>query len=221
MLANLRLWQLISPALPIGAYAWSQGLETAVDRQWVKNEDDTFQWLHGIIQNALTRLDIPVLARLYDAWHEQDEQKLEYWNAYILACRESAELKAEDSHLGGALARLLTDLNLPHAQQWRKRQESSYLTLFALAAWHWHIPLTELCRGYLWSWCENQVAAAIKLVPLGQTQGQAILSRLIPLIAEQAQTGLQYDDEQIGCSLPGLVMASALHENQYSRLFRS
>lgn len=220
-LTDIRLWQLISPTLPIGAYAYSQGLETAVHETWVNSDKQTLHWLSGILEHTMAHLDIPILARLYQAWQQSNETQLEVWNAYVLASREGAELQAEDIHLGSALARLLIELGLDQAHSWRQREDTSYLTMLALAASHWQIGLPQLCNGYLWSWAENQVAAAIKLIPLGQTQGQLILSELIPLIEQVTLTGLHITDDEIGNSLPGVAMASGLHENQYARLFRS
>ena len=217
--AQLRLWQLISPALPVGAYAYSQGLETAVEEAWIKNEADAVQWISGIMLNSLLRVDIPVLVRLYLAWQENDLSVVSVWNQRLMAMRESAELREEDRQLGQALARLLIDLGCERALI--NRHSSAFLTQFTLAAVTWDIPIRDTACGYLWSWCENQVAAAIKLVPLGQTAGQRILGQLIEVINAHLDEGLQRKDNEIGGFLPGLAMASAWHETQYSRLFRS
>lgn len=220
-LAALRLWQLISPTLPVGAYAYSQGLEYAIDTGWVRDEADTAQWIEGLVMHSLARLDIPVLARLYRAWQQQDNAQTEQWNCFLLASRESAEILAEDRHLGSALLTLLTDLEPEPGQHWNRDTPTSYAAMFALAAQHWEIPLQDCASGYIWSWCENQVAAAIKLVPLGQTAGQRMLSRLITMIPDAVQLGLSLNDDDIGVVSQGLGIASALHETQYSRLFRS
>lgn len=217
--AQLRLWQLISPALPVGAYAYSQGLETAVEEGWVTDESSAAKWIAGVLLNSLLRVDIPVLARLYAAWQDNDLKAVNDWNSIILAMRESAELREEDRQLGQALARLLIDLGCKQAAL--NRHSSSFLNQFSLAAVNWQIPLSDTASGYLWSWCENQVAAAIKLVPLGQTAGQRILGHLIEVMDEHLEQGLKCNDDEIGSVLPGLAMASAWHETQYSRLFRS
>jgi urease accessory protein len=219
--ASLRLWQLISPALPVGAYAYSQGLEYAIETGWVHDESTATKWIEGLVNHSLARLDIPLLARLYNAWQQQDTQQLDYWNDLLLACRESAEILAEDQHLGSALLTLLSDLEVKPGQNWHKDKPASYAAMFALAACHWHIPLSDSAGGYAWAWCENQVAAAIKLVPLGQTAGQRMLSHLIGKIPDAVQLGLSLEDEEIGVVSQGLGIASALHETQYSRLFRS
>ena len=219
--ALLRLLQIVSPALPIGAYAYSQGLETAVARHWVTNETEAEQWIGGLLRHPLTYLDMPLFVRLYQAWKSGDMGGVSDWNAWLYASREAAELQQEDRYLGIALARLLADLGLVEAKPWRGAPRVCFATLFSLAAVRWEIPLVDAAKGYLWTWTENQVAAAIKLIPLGQTSGQQILSRLLPEIVTAVQHGIALEDADIGYATPGLGLASALHEAQYSRLFRS
>jgi urease accessory protein len=217
----LRLLQLTSPALPVGAYAYSQGLEYAVSEGSVTSEDDTEQWLAGLLRHPLQHLDVPALGRLHQAWATADESAVARWNNYLYASRESAELQREDHHLGTALARLLTDLGLEQAQSWRLAPRCCFATLFSLAAVRWGIDRERAALGYLWAWSENLVMAATKLIPLGQTAGQRILSRVQPEIQAAVQEGLKLPDDDIGCSAAGLGIVSAHHETQYTRLFRS
>jgi urease accessory protein len=130
-------------------------------------------------------------------------------------------LQQEDRHLGRALLRLLKDLDVDIASFCDTDRHYSYVAMFAYACVRWEIPLVEALHGLLWSWCENQVAAAIKLVPLGQTTGQQLLLQLQQSIPSCVQVGLALADEDIGFTLPGLGVISAQHESQYSRLFRS
>jgi len=227
-LANMRLWQLISPSLPIGAYAYSQGLESAVEKGWVNNESEALEWISGILQFSLSTLDGPILLRFYQAWQTQNFQALEYWNQYLLASRESSELYLEDQQMGLALKRLLNELLGPEnqqaiqdIQQLEQISAPSYSMLFTLAANHWKIPIADTIQGFLWSWCENQVAAGIKLIPLGQTAGQRILSKLLPIIEQSSHRALTISDDEIGALAPGFAIGCAHHEVQYSRLFRS
>jgi len=219
--ATLRLWQLISPALPVGAYAYSQGLEYATEHGWVTDEATAEHWIIGILSHTLARLDIPVLSRLSLAWQNNELNAVNHWNDFLLACRESSELKNEDIHLGNSLRQLLAELDVPSAANWAANHASTFASMFALAAAHWHIPVRDAAMGYLWAWTENQIAAAIKLVPLGQTAGQRILSAALARIPDLAESGLTLADEDIGALAPGLAIASALHETQYTRLFRS
>lgn len=220
-IARARLWQLISPALPVGAYAYSAGLEYAVETGWVNTEEKANNWIVGQLENNLSTLDVPVLARLYKAWQEQTTEMIKYWSRFLLASRESSELLAEDRHLGNALAQLLPELGIEEAMLWRGDQLASFAALFSLGAARWGISLEETAQGYLWAWSENQVAAAIKLVPLGQTAGQRILSNVINVLPAVVNRGLLLEDEDIGAVSPGVAMACAKHETQYSRLFRS
>lgn len=220
--ALLSLLQLISPTLPIGAFAYSQGLETAVDRGWVTSEAAMGEWLHGVMHHALSALEVPLLARLYHAWQQEDVAEVEYWNRFLLASRETAELAEEERQLGRALARLLRDLEVAGAEPWsRSGTEPTLTAMFALAAWRWQIPLHDALRGFLWMWCEGQVAAAVKLIPLGQTAGQRLLLKVRREVAAAVNAGMACRDDEIGQAPFGLSMASAWHENQYSRLFRS
>jgi urease accessory protein len=219
-LALLRLFHLVSPALPVGAYAYSQGLEYATHAGWVHDEATTLAWLEGLAAYGLGTLDLPILKRLHAAWSAEDELAVRHWNAQLLAARETAELRAEDLHLGRSLARVLVEVDLPEAALWQ-RESPTYATMFSLAAVRWHIEAADALRGYLWSWCENQVLAAVKLVPLGQSAGQRVLHRLsagLPAIVERAQ---QLHEAEIAVGTVSQALASAWHESQYTRLFRS
>jgi urease accessory protein len=218
--ALLRLCHLVSPALPVGAYAYSQGLEYAVQAGWVHDEHSTFDWLAGLSRQCLGTLDLPLLYRLHAAWSAHDEAAVERWNAELMASRESAELRAEERHLGLALARVLLELELEEARRWQQASPA-FATLFSLAAVRSEIPAAETLTGYLWAWSENQVLAAIKLVPLGQSAGQRLLHRLMQAIPAIVEHALRLPDEAIGVGGIAPVFASALHECQYSRLFRS
>ncbi len=218
--ALLRLFHLVSPALPVGAYAYSQGLEYAVHAGWIHDEATALAWLEGLSSRAVGTLDLPILYRLQHAWQGGDHAAVDRWNAELLAARETAELRAEDLHLGGALARVLIELEIPGAGEWTGRA-TAFATLVARAAAHWRIEPADTLRGYLWAWSENQVLAAVKLVPLGQSAGQRLLHRLIqsmPGIVEHARL---LQDEDIGVGVMSQTLASAWHESQYSRLFRS
>ncbi len=216
----LRLMQLVSPTLPVGAFAYSQGLEWAVQAGWVSDARQAFDWISGVLDQGQGRLDIPVLARLYSAWKVRDMAAFRYWDRFIGAARGSAELQQEDRHMGQALHRLLGDLT-PDPLKDLPDGIPSFTAMFAVAACNWSIDLETACTGLLWAWAENQVAAAIKLIPLGQTQGQTLLMKLAEQIPGNVEKGLNLAEEDIGAVTPALAMASALHETQHTRLFRS
>jgi urease accessory protein len=220
-LALLRLLQLVSPGLPIGMYSYSQGLERAVQDGWINTAGDAAEWLTGILRHNQTRVDAPILSRLYDAWQADDAIAVQQWSSMLIACRETSELRAEDRQTGQALARLLVKLDIPEAQDWLRRPEATLAALFSLAASRWQIPKQDMISGYLWGWLENQVLCAVKLIPLGQVAGQQLLMHIAAQLPAQVQQALELPDADIGGSVFGLALASSRHEMQYSRLFRS
>ncbi|MCL4112280.1 UNVERIFIED_CONTAM: hypothetical protein GTU68_022774 [Idotea baltica] len=220
-LSLLKLLQLCSPTLPIGAFAYSQGLESAIESGLIKDSKALRIWLLDSLTLSLSKVDIPIFLRIYKAWQNDDIDAVLNWNQNLRAQRETSELRAEDHHLGLALARLLKDLEISEATDLHKRNDLCFITLFTLAATKWKIGLDEAANGFIWTWLDNQIAAAIKLVPLGQTDGQKVLSDLLLEIPNILEESFSITDEEIGASLPMMAILSAQHETQYSRLFRS
>ncbi|MFO7602803.1 MAG: urease accessory UreF family protein [Gammaproteobacteria bacterium] len=218
--AHLRLWQLINPTLPIGAFAYSQAQEYAVDAGWVSDEASARAWIEELLGEVLSVTEVPVLARCYHATRQQDWPEFVRWNQTLLAMREASELYQEDIQLGAAMLRVFPSLGI-EAHETLADRPLSYAAAFAYACAVWEIALEPAAQGFLWAWCETQVAAAIKLVPLGQSAGQRTLSVLREQIAAGVARGLACNDDDIGMLAPGFAMASARHELQYSRLFRS
>ena len=217
---RLRLWQLLSPALPVGAFAWSQGLEQAVDCGWVHDAASAGDWIGGQLEHVLAVTDLPLLARMHAAAVAGDIDRLRSLDDLLLALRESGELRAGERDLGASLSRLLADLQGTGARVDASGTQS-FLAAFARAAAAWSITADDALAGYAFAWCENQVTAAVRLVPLGQSEGQRLLMALGERIPALARAAPDVDDDDIGASAPGLAMASARHETQYSRLFRS
>ncbi|SEF82595.1 urease accessory protein UreF [Marinobacterium lutimaris] len=221
MLADLRLYQLISPALPVGAFTYSQGLEWAIECGWVTDAASLEEWLVSALEHSVATLELPVLLRLCRALEEGDEQSFGQWCDYLHASRETSELRAEERQRAQALLRLLPELDVPVPDSLRDKMGKTQIAGMVLAAKAWDIDSISLGRGYLWSWLENAVMAGVKLVPLGQTAGQKMLldvSARLPALLEQAPN---IADWQVGSSTPALAIASSKHETQYSRLFRS
>ena len=220
-LALIRLCQLVSPALPIGSYHFSQGLEYAVHSEWIKDEQGAGDWILGIANNAIGTLDLPVLLRLHAAWLANDTAAIQRWTQFLIASRETSELRAEERHMGKALAKVLVELDIEVAHPWIVRDDASYAAMFSLAATTWSIESTATAQAYLWAWTENQVLAALKLLPIGQSAGQRILNRIIPTMPQIVASATAISDDEIGIATPLHGMASSWHETQYSRLFRS
>jgi len=217
----LRLMHLASPALPIGAFAYSQGLEQAIEMSWVGDEASAAAWILGLLSSTLGRLDLPILARVYRAFASDDDRAAHRWNDFLFASRGSSELQAEERHLGGALARVLDGLGVCGARDWLAEPHATHATLFALAAVRWEIPMPAAAVGYAFAWTEAQVGAATRLCPLGQQAAQRILSLSLPVIDRALAGALALPDDELGAAAPAQAIASALHETLYSRLCRS
>jgi len=228
-IALARLLQLSSVSLPVGGYAFSQGLEYAIECGWIKKYDDVEQWIKLQLKENLARVDLPILRGVMEASLSHDWARFRYLNDLAIASRETKELRLTDTAMGEALHRLLKSLDFPfpflspyETEDIRlKKDELSFVSLFAYAAQCWGISYEDAATGFTWSWLENQVAAATKLVPLGQTQAQQLLTLFQPTIAQTIDQAESTLEENIGGGLPALAIASALHETQYSRLFRS
>lgn len=217
----LRLLHLVSPTLPTGAFTYSQGIEWAVEQGWIQTPTALAAWLESQLRGSLIYVDIPLLQRCYQAIAQQDPAAMQHWLAVIRASRETEELLLEETQRGRALTDWLLALDLSQVAAWKPLLAQSQLAAFAYAAWHRQLPITEAVLGYVWSWLENLVLAAVKLIPLGQTQGQKILHQLLPLLPDCVAQGLQVPDTALGATTPALAIASSRHEGQYTRLFRS
>ena len=220
-LALVRLLQLVSPTLPTGSFAYSQGLEWAVEAGWVTGRDTLGDWLGDCLVRSMVRVDLPLLKRMYAASAAGDLVRLEDLCALLLACRESKELRSEEGQRGRTMATLLAGLGLVEDSSWQTVLTKSQLAGFAFAAQAWDVALDEAALGYVWAWLENQVIAGVKIIPLGQTDGQRLLMELGALLPETVERGLQLPEQEIGGSTTALALASSFHEQQYTRLYRS
>jgi urease accessory protein len=220
-LNRVRLMHLVTPSLPLGSFAYSQGLEWAVEDNWVKDETDLLKWTENLLQTSLTHLDLPLLQRLYESCENQDLQQFRYWSQYLTACRETRELREEETNRARALAALMPEWDIPTDAAWLEVIKNNHLSGYAYVTHHWHISLKQAAEGYLWSWLENMTLCGVKIIPLGQMAGQRILQACLEQIPALVNIGLSRNDEQIGLSSPAQAIASSLHETQYTRIYRS
>jgi urease accessory protein len=217
----LRLLQLASPALPIGTFAYSQGLESAVELGFIHDESSARDFLSGVLCHGLERLELPLLSRLHAAFASHDDAAAERWAEFLLASRETFERREEEQHLGRALARLLADQGVAEAGAWFRRKTVTHLAMFALAGARFEVPAAALAPAFAFAWAEGQVGALARLVPLGQLAAQRVLAALARLVPTACAHAEMLSDSELGATLPGLALASALHETQYTRLFKS
>ena len=224
LLPLVRLLQLASPALPIGAYSYSQGLEWVVEAGTVHDAQTARTWIGDVLELGVAPGEAAVTWRLLAAAQRGDWPALARWNAWFRASRETAELRAETEQMGGSLAKLAGQLDLLDAVAREALLALAPITLpaaYALAARGFRVPADAALTAYVWSWLENQVLAAIKLVPLGQVAGQRLLMVLGARIPGVVATAMTIADDEVSTFAPGVALASARHETQHTRLFRS
>ena len=215
------LLRLASPMLPVGAYAYSQGMEWAVEQGAVHDEPSALAWIVDLLRFNIGTLEAPVWRHLYRAWQEQDAEAAARWNARFIAIRETAEFRAETLQMGGAMKAVLEATGEMDVKLLDTIVAPAFPTAFSFAAHGLGIPVREGLTGYLWAWAENQVAAAMKLVPLGQSSGQRMVSRIIATLPAIADAALVMPEDALANFSPALAIASSRHETQYTRLFRS
>ena len=208
---------LCSPNLPIGGFSWSQGLEGAVDLQWVENQEQLSQWCDEMLRHCLGKTELPVMIKVYHLAN-QERQNLNHWNQFLLASRETQELKDESTTMGAALIKLGKQL---YPQFSLPQNDWSYEIVLTRIAKYLDLPLDSFLAAFLWSWLENQILAASRLFPLGQNQMQKLLVQFSERFPELIESAKSIPMRDIGPSTPGLFIASAHHQYQYSRLFRS
>ena len=226
--ALLQLIWLASPALPIGGFSYSEGLEAAIDHELVTTEAQASEWLSHQLHLSLARGDLAVLAQAIPAWQAQDHARIATLNDWVLQTRETRELRQQTEQMGRSLIEWLRSLR-PElveglalgAASGEGRTDLTYPVAYALAAAQAHAPLRDTLLAYAFGWAENMMQAAIKAVPLGQSAGQRILQRMAAEIPTAVDLALSLDDDSRQAFSPMLSVLSARHETQYSRLFRS
>lgn len=217
--ALLHLLQFASPALPIGGYSYSQGLETAIERGLVVDAASAQAWIADGLAQTMACWDGPLLWRMMQAAGAGDERALAVWSERYLASRDCAEPRAESIQMGYSLTRLLAELALrapPPAGT-----DVVLPTAFARAVHALQIGHQEALLAYLFAWTENQVLVCVKSVPLGQVAGQRILLALAPQVSAAADTARALVDDDVSSWAPGLSLLAMGHEVQHGRLYRS
>ncbi|MGG6293202.1 urease accessory protein UreF [Leptolyngbya sp. AN02str] len=216
------LLQLASPALPIGAYTYSEGLETLVQQGHMPSAAALQAWITQELTVGAMRLEAVAMCRAYTAAIAHDTAQIIHWNHWLSALRETEELRNQSWQMGRSLARLLTELEPDMkplleacSPQW------NVAIVMAIAAAHWQIDLEATVTAYLHSWISNLINSGVKLIPLGQTAGQRLLVQLYQPLKHLVQTILTLSDEELYACNWGWAIASMNHETLYTRLFRS
>jgi len=221
----LRLMWLASPALPVGAFSYSEGLEAAVEAGLVTDEAQAGAWLLDQLQLGLVRSDLALVAQAHGAWRAGDRARITALNDWAVQTRETAEIRQQSLQTGRSLLewlrngeqcddpRLQTLASLTPAPLWP--------VAFALATALAGAVARDALLACAWGWAENMAQAAMKTVPLGQSAAQRLLARLAAAMPEAVDAAAALPDDARQAYAPMLAILSAQHETQYSRLFRS
>ncbi len=218
------LLHLASPALPIGGFSYSQGLEGAVECRFVRDGETAREWIRNGLEIILAANELPVVAILHRAWERQNYAEVNLHNAWFLASRESLELRLETEQMGWSLAQLAMSLEWHDNNRRTALRDMKPIGLpaaFAFAAGALGIDVESCVTAYCFSWIENQVAAAIKAIPLGQVAGQRILFGMHSIVPNVVLRAINTGPDQVSTFAPQLAIISSRHATQYSRLFRS
>ncbi len=218
----LTLLQLASPALPVGAYSYSEGLETLVEQGVLTSAAQLQAWLQAELARGTIRTEAAIAYRAQCSAQQADWAQLAAWNRWLSAARETEELRQQSWQMGRSLLRLLLELDaslgVPAATL---GSPCNYAIAYGLAAAHWQLPPDAALLAYLQSWAANLIVAGVKSIPLGQTAGQQVLVALHEPVQAAVQAAIALEDAQLDSCAWGTGLASLAHAQQYSRLFRS
>lgn len=219
----IQLIWLASPALPVGGFSYSEGLEAAIERAGVATESIASDWLADQLHLSLARGDLAVIAQAIPAWRNGEFSRIRQLNNWVMQTRETSEMRAQTEQMGRSLLEWLRNhdgANAVHIQACAELPPT-YPVAFALAASQTAAGVRDCLLAYTFGWAENMMQAALKAVPLGQSAGQRILARLSRDIPAAVETAIALPDEERQAFSPMLAILSSQHETQYSRLFRS
>ena len=218
----LHLLQLASPSLPVGAYSYSEGLETLVNAGTLTDATTLGDWLTQELRCGSIRLEVAAIAHVHQALIDQDVDAIARWNRWLSAIRDAEELREQSWQMGQALVRLMSQLEPELVEVFEQVGVPCNVAIaFGVAASHWQIDREATLLGYLHSWVGNLVNAGIKLIPLGQTAGQALLLTLYPTLQQTVHESTTISEDELSSCSWGVAIASMQHETLYSRLFRS
>jgi len=225
--ALYRLMTWLSPAFPVGAFTYSHGLEWAVEEGRLHDRASLTAWGGAVVTHGAGRADADLFREVWQAVTDGDPGRFDRAAELADALRGTAEMALESVNQGTAFVRVLRD-TWPHPDldAWLARLDAldrppAYAVAVALACALHGVPLREALAAFLHAFAANLVSAAVRLVPLGQTDGQAAQAALAPVVAAAVEAALARDLDDLGGAAPLIDLCSMSHETQYTRLFRS
>jgi urease accessory protein len=215
-----RLLSWLSPNFPIGAFAYSHGLEYAVESGRVTDKDDLADWIETVLLNGSGRVDGVLFREAYVVTEQEDWRALEDIADLGAAFQPTSEIALEARSQGDAFLTAARNA-WPSPALDRLPDGAVYPVAVALACAAHGIDLHDGLHGYFHGVAANLVSAGVRLIPLGQTDGQRALAALEPIVAAAGAQAMTLPLDDIGSAAPLLDLQSMHHETQYSRLFRS
>jgi urease accessory protein len=224
----LQLMWLASPALPIGGFSYSEGIEAGVDIGYIATFNIANDWLIDQLNLSLGRADLAVVAKAIPAWRRSDLDRIDDLNNWVLQTRETSELRLQTEQMGRSMLdwwRKQPSFHGDFLSNFQSNQDffksPTYPVVFALAASSTQASVRDCLMSFAFGWAENMTQAAVRAVPLGQTDGQRILANLAEHIPAAVDAAMKLQDSERQAFSPMLAILSSQHETQYSRLFRS
>jgi urease accessory protein len=208
----LQLLAFMSPAFPVGGFAYSHGLERAIDDGTVTSADEVREWIESLLVHGSGWNDAVLFAQAYDA----DETVRAEIDELALALAASRERALETSDLGQSFAKAVAIMSVIEDMNFQ-----TYPVAVAAACHRSCIDKYASLLAYLQAFSNNLIAVAVRLVPLGQTKGLEVMRNLMPVISRTAERALAASLDDLGSSTLLSDIASMKHETQYSRVFRS
>lgn len=220
-----RLMAWLSPAYPVGAYAYSHGLEYAVETGAVHDEKSLIAWIEGIVAFGSPRMDGVLFAHAWQAVNDRDDDTFRWVAERAAALRGSAELALESRQQGEAFFKTVkASTHAPEISRFEAALHGaapSYPIAVAVAAALHDVPLRPALVAYVHAFSANLVSAGVRLIPLGQLAGQRAIEALRPAVLATVDTCLRTKPTEIGQAASIVDWTSMKHETQYTRLFRS
>lgn len=220
----LNVLRLSSQSLPTGAFSYSQGMEWLVDTRRINDESSVYEWIASILHGPYVNYELPILRELFEAWSIVDHKTIKILNQDYLNSRETSEIQKETLQMGYALREIIHKMNIASDEATEfltQIDQLTFVTGFSFCSYRIGLSIEEVLMSHVWSFIENQILVAIKAVPLGQSAGQRLLNRIIPLGDSAVSRSMEVSSDNWANFSPLQAISSSKHETQYSRLFRS